>query len=223
VFWALDLSKRGRPAEFRWKLLPPWPGPPRVLPVAAAQRTSAGDSFFLFSGRVPHAGKPTQILTDAYVFEPKKNAWRMLPPSGGGKGVSLMAGTAAAVGDDEVLLFGGDRGELFLELEAHDLAIDDLRKKLAAAHATDDAALQGAIDRHLSAKRKIYERHPGFGREVFSFDTRRETWRVVQRSPIPPQVTTTAVTWGDAVVIPSGEIRPGVRTPNVVRVVPVGR
>lgn len=37
-----------------------------------------------------------------------------------GLGASVMAGSAAAVGRDEVWLFGGDRGERFSELEVHD-------------------------------------------------------------------------------------------------------
>jgi len=215
VFWALDLAQRERPAEFRWRVLPAWPGPPRVLPVAAAQRTARGEEFFLFSGRVPQAGGRTELLTDAYAFDPAKGVWRTLPKIGGGRGVSVMAGTAAAVGSDEILLFGGDRGELFLELEAHDLEIEALRRP--------PGGREREIQERLQAKRKIHEQHPGFGREVLAFDTRRETWRVVGPMPagVAPQVTTTAVKWGEEIVIPSGEIRPGVRTPAVVRVTAV--
>ena len=36
-FWSLDLAKKSNAAEFRWKVLPPIPGPARVVPVAAAQ------------------------------------------------------------------------------------------------------------------------------------------------------------------------------------------
>ena len=132
-----------------------------------------------------------------------------------------MAGTAVPVGDDEILLFGGDRGELFLELEAHDLAVESLRRRLAEAPANDRAPLEREIAGQLTAKKTIYDTHPGFAREVLAYDTRRDAWRVVTRSPFAPQVTTFAVKWGDAVVIPSGEIRPGVRTPAVVRVKPV--
>ena len=82
------------------------------------------------------------------------------------------------------------------------------------------APIEKQIEALLAAKRKIYASHPGFGREVFAYDTRRDTWRVVTRSPVAPQVTTFAVKWGEAVMIPSGEIRPGVRTPKVVRAVP---
>ena len=223
AFWSLDLSKRDRPDEFKWTVLPTWPGPPRVVPVAATQRTAGGEAFFLFSGRVQRAGRRTEILRDAYAFDAKTRTWRTLPPINGGPGVSVMAGTAAAAGDDEVLLFGGDRGELFLELEAHDLEIETLKRQLADAPVNDRAAIERQIEQRLRAKKKIYDTHPGFGRDVFAFDTRQDTWRIVTRSPAEPQVTTFAVKWGEAIIIPSGEIRPGVRTPNVVRATPVSK
>jgi cyclically-permuted mutarotase family protein len=223
VFWALDLSKRSDAASFKWTVLPSWPGPARVLPVAAAQRTDAGAQFFIFSGRTPRSGQPSKILADAYAFDPRKETWRTLPRVGGGAGLSVMAGTAAPVGDNEILLFGGDRGDLFLELESHDRAIEVLKGSVESSDAGASGKAKSETERHLAAKRAIYEQHPGFGREIFSFDPRQNTWRVVQQSPVAPQVTTIAVKWGDAIIIPSGEIRPGVRTPNVVRVVPVTR
>lgn len=223
VFWALDLAQRAHPEKFKWTVLPSWPGPARVVPVAAAQRTARGEEFFLFGGRVQQAGRPTELLRDAYAFDPSTRTWRTLEKINGGAGVSVMAGTAIAAGDDEILLFGGDRGELFLELETHDLAIEGKRRVLATAPGETRPALEREIAWHLDAKKKIYATHPGFGREVLAYDTRRDAWRVVTRSPVPPQVTTLAVKAGGAVIIPSGEIRPGVRTPAIVRATPAAR
>lgn len=216
VFWALDLARRG--AELRWEVLPSWPGPARVLPVAAAQRgPSGGEEFFLFSGRLPEAGKPTRLLSDAYAFDPATRAWRVLPPVSDGQrsGLCVMAGAAVAGCESEVLIFGGDRGELFLELEAHDLAIAELR---AAGPDRKDAA--AAIETRLAAKRAIYAAHPGFAREVLAFDTKKNAWRVAGRVPggIAVPVTTVAAKRGAEVWLPSGEIKPGIRTPEVVRV-----
>jgi N-acetylneuraminic acid mutarotase len=220
VFWALDLGLRGRADEFKWRELPTWPGPARVLAVAAAQGAPGQEQFFLFSGRRPQAGGATRLLTDAYAYDPRTGRWRTLANVGGGKGVSVMAGVAAAVGRDEVYVFGGDRGDLFLELEAHDLAIERGRGRWAEA----DAAVRGAIERdveqHLAAKREIYARHPGFGREVFAYHVGRDTWRIVERAPGSLPVTTLAAKAGARIVIPSGEILPGVRTPEVIGVTP---
>lgn len=209
AFYALDLSKRD---AAKWSVLPTWPGPPRIVPVAAAQHAPSGDEFFLFSGRVPQAGRATEILTDAYAFDPKTKTWRTLPKIGGGAGTSVMAGTAAAWGREEVLVFGGDRGDLFRESEEHDLAVETLKKQ-PGDHAAEIAA-------HLEAKKKIYASHPGFGREVFAFNTRTNHWHEVARASLPLPVTTIAVKTGDAILIPSGEVRPGVRTTTVIRALP---
>lgn len=215
-FWALDLSRRGRGgADFAWQALPAWPGPARVLPVAAALRGANGPEFFLASGRLPEAGKATRLLSDAYAFDPATRSWRVLPPVGDGVrgGLSVMAGSAAAVGD-EVWLFGGDRGELFLEVEAHDLAIADLRA--AGAERPD---VVRAIEARLAAKRALHAAHPGFAREVLAFDGRKNGWRVAGTMPagLTPPVTTLAVRHGAALLLPSGEVKPGIRTADVVR------
>lgn len=61
--------------------------------------------------------------------------------------------------------------------------------------------------------------HPGFRREVLSYDTRADTWTVVQEIP-SMAVTTHASVHGGTVLIPTGEDRPGRRTPAVLAVQP---
>ena len=217
AFYALDLSKRTT-STFGWTKLPTWPGPARIVPVAAAQRVGKTDTFFLFSGRLPRAGQPTELLRDAFAFDPATKAWRTLPAIGGGRaGVSVMAGTAATLDNEEILLFGGDRGDLFLELENHDLAIAQLRTEGAGG------SVAAQIDGHLLEKTKIYESHPGFSRDVLAFNVRTNAWRTVGQASVPLPVTTIAVTRGKTVLIPSGEIRPGVRTPEVIRAQPAAK
>jgi N-acetylneuraminic acid mutarotase len=41
-FWSVNVLTANR----EWQILDPWPGPARILPVAA----SCGGSFYLFSG-----------------------------------------------------------------------------------------------------------------------------------------------------------------------------
>ncbi len=56
--------------------------------------------------------------------------------------------------------------------------------------------------------------HPGFSRALLLYHTITDTWVSLGRMPVG-QVTTPAVLWHDRFVIPSGEIRPGQRTPEV--------
>ena len=56
--------------------------------------------------------------------------------------------------------------------------------------------------------------HPGFPGETWAYDPGRDEWRAIGRMP-KATVTVPVVEWYGRHVIPSGEIRPGVRTPAV--------
>ena len=56
--------------------------------------------------------------------------------------------------------------------------------------------------------------HPGFPASILAYHTITDTWVSLGTTPAP-QVTTVTANWRGRWVIPSGEIRPGVRTPHV--------
>jgi len=57
-------------------------------------------------------------------------------------------------------------------------------------------------------------KHPGFPRGILVFDMKSQTWSGAGEVPFS-LVTTNAVLWGDQIIIPGGEARPGVRSPQV--------
>lgn len=57
-------------------------------------------------------------------------------------------------------------------------------------------------------------KHPGFPRDVLVFDLKSQSWSKTGEVPFS-LVTTNAVLWNDQIVIPGGEARPGVRSPEV--------
>ena len=191
-FWALDLDQRHSPEGFQWQELPSWPGPPRILSIAAAQNDGYEDCLYLFSGRSTVPGSPSQLLTDAYRYSPSKNAWTRLTDSPR----CLMAGTGLGIGIHHVLIFGGDDGTIFQRLE-----------QLAITESPDNAEQIA----------QLQESHPGFNRDILAYHTVTNTW--TQLADVLPEggshVTTNAVKWNDKLVIPSGEIRPAVRSPHV--------
>jgi len=104
-FWALDL---GKPSA-KWKRLEPWPGPARMLSVAAA----VGKSFYLCGGTdlSPDAnGLPVRTyLKDAYRFTAGKG-WQRIAEM---PNPIVAAPTPAPVVDgDKFLIVGGDDGSL---------------------------------------------------------------------------------------------------------------
>jgi len=191
------------PADWQWEALEPWPGPPRILPVLAAQSDGATDCLYLFSGRNVAPAEPTQLLTDGYKYNPESERWTRLgsvapdgrPPR------CVMGAPAMASGAAHILVFGGADGKRFRDLE-----------RLARAIADADRAEAAALRRK---KTQMLQTHPGFSRDVLAYHTITDTWTRVGTFPGPCPVTTTAVRWGAGIVVPTGEIRPGVRTDAV--------
>lgn len=57
-------------------------------------------------------------------------------------------------------------------------------------------------------------KHPGFNRTLIAYHTATDTWRTLGEVPAP-RVTTPTVKWKDKWIIPSGEVSPSVRSPDV--------
>ena len=164
-FWSLDLAD----PNTKWQEIDPWPGPARILPVAAA-----GDGcFYLFSGcellRGEDGKAARRYLRDAYRFSPEQG-WRRiadLPTA-----VTAAPSPALAYGQSHLLVFGGDDGV------------------------------------HSSRVWELKDKHPGFSRDILAYHTITDTWAKMGTLPAG-HVTTAAVRWGNSVVMPGGEIRPG--------------
>ncbi|MFP6901698.1 MAG: sodium/solute symporter [Opitutales bacterium] len=67
---------------------------------------------------------------------------------------------------------------------------------------------------------ELKDDHPGFPKESLAYHTITDTWTSAGTIP-KNQVTSIAVEWDGAIIIPSGEVRPRVRSPKVWRVKPV--
>jgi N-acetylneuraminic acid mutarotase len=61
------------------------------------------------------------------------------------------------------------------------------------------------------------EQNRGFNRTILRYDVRADRWAKAGELPVA-HVTTPCVFWNNSWVIPSGEVRPGVRSPHVWRV-----
>lgn len=66
----------------------------------------------------------------------------------------------------------------------------------------------------------LRDRHPGFPKEALLYHTITGTWTSAGALPAN-HVTTVAVAWGDSIVIPSGEIRPRVRSATIWQAIPL--
>lgn len=78
----------------------------------------------------------------------------------------------------------------------------------------------GATEKLFFQGNELKDEHPGFIKQSLAYHTITDTW--IEAGPTPANhVTTIAVKWGNDIVIPSGEVRPRVRSASVFRVTPV--
>lgn len=204
-FWSLELPKdKRKPLE--WKSLDPCPGPPRLHSIAVAQSDGTDDCVFLFSGRDRPAA-PWRSFTDAYKYCPPQRTWSRLPDIQFADALEprcVMAGMGMAVGAQHILILGGAEGDWHIKRGR-------LQQEIAKARAAGDSEAAAALEQK---EKDLMDQHGGFSPDVLSYHTITRQWLRIGRIPRPHgfAAVTTAVKWDDAVIVPSGEIRPGVRT-----------
>lgn len=199
-FWCLDLDA----PEMGWSTLPVWPGAPRTHAVGIVQNNGEQDCFYLIKGRYRGKNQISELYADSYVYNPKTNQWASLGTHKNGDDMEspLSAGTGLAVGANHILLFGGAEGSTFNRLEklGADLSIE-------AENATTTALLK--------ERDSILTNHNGFSKDIWAFHTITKTWTKIGQLPFSSPVTTTALQWDDQILIPSGEISPCIRSPQI--------
>ena len=200
-FFGLDLSRKSEEGDsFKWVELPSWDGPARILPVTGA----IGDKFYLWSGRKPDLEGDTMLLSDAYTFDMKAKKWEKIPGivvEGGEPRCVMAAASYSTPGDNGVFVFGGADGVIMQMLEHNGRKARSDNKSEADAFAKFNIAL--------------LQSHPGFSRDVLAFDPGTGSWKRIGTFPGACPVTTAAVRWGEALFLPSGEVRPGVRSARI--------
>ena len=192
-FYSLDITD----APAQWNTLPSVPHPVSHA-VVIAQSANGNPAVYVMGGRKKNSNGISDIYASAFAFDLKKNEWKEIKSLP----YNLCAGTGIAAGKNEILLFGGDKGETFHATELLIAAINT---------ATDTAKKQELIRQ----KNQLQASHPGFSKEVLVYNTTTDNWTNTAPLPFQAPVTTTAIVWDNEVIIPNGEIRAGVRTPDI--------
>lgn len=198
--YVLDF-RDGPKAGLAWERLPDLPGVDRLLPVCFGISAGAKPGLYVFSGRRQNAAGSPEFPLDGFRYDPAAGRWNELGKLNG----CMMAGTAVPYGAASAIILGGDTGEIFLQKEA----LAGRIRALADAHAAAD------LNRARAEEKTLLEHHPGFSRKTFVYESETDRWSEADSLPEWPPVTTTAVWWNKQIALPSGEIRPGVRTPQV--------
>lgn len=199
TFFQLDMS-----VSFpEWKRLPDLPVA-MSHSVAVAQSNGKNQCVYVIGGRSKASSGLSDLYNTVFCFDPANNSWKQLSDISDGKTTtSLSAATAVPLGETCILLMGGDKGTVFHQIETYNMNITD------AKTAEEKERLQ-------TEKIQLLNNHPGFSKDVLVYNTIKDCWTKIGELPGFGPVTTTAVKWNGDIFIPSGEIKPGRRTPEVL-------
>jgi N-acetylneuraminic acid mutarotase len=190
-----EIFKLMRPnlTTVRWESLG-WPKDARgrMYPVAGVK----GGKFYLFGGRdfaESEEKKENRIfgldfLNDCWELDPLSGTWKRLSDLPEAR--SAAPSMAVPMGASSLLMLGG-------------VSVEFLRKQVVARPEINGQGME----------------HPGFPASILSYNTVKDQWAEAGSLPLAgtfAPVTTPVVFWDNKVIIPTGEIKPGVRSPQVL-------
>lgn len=187
-----------------WENLPEMP---LALSHSAAVTQSNGHNscIYIIGGRSATASGISDLHSCMLCYDPATRHWSTVSTIGDGSiTTNLSASAAVAIGSHHILVIGGDKGDIFHKIESYNAAITK------AVNREQKKVLQ-------NEKLQLVTHHPGFSRDIYLYDTVADKWEKLGELPFYAQVTTTAVKWGNDILIPGGEIMPGTRTAEITR------
>lgn len=152
----------------------------------------------IIGGRKRNLNAKSDIYDDVIVIDVKDKSIRNLP----NMSEPLAAGTAVNY-NGNLIVIGGDNGETFHKVEEY----------IADIHTTDDEAIKNKL---ITEKNSLQSSHPGFSKKVWMLSKGSKEWKALNDLNHESPVTTTALLINNKIILPSGEIKAGVRTNQIL-------
>ncbi|MRX37165.1 YjhT family mutarotase [Aminobacter sp. MDW-2] len=195
--YALDL---GNPAA-GWAKRAAFSGPATNGAAAAV----SGSRIFVFSGngKATAEAKSPVIFDTVYAYDTVADGWSKLDTT---TPVGLSGARALALTDGRIALVGGYNKELFDKYLA-DVAATDKE--------TNPEGFRKLVESYMSMEPRDYR----WNAKLLAYDPSANSWSSLGDSPSLPNCDAAVVAEGDdAFTLISGEIKPGLRTPEVKKV-----
>jgi N-acetylneuraminic acid mutarotase len=195
-FFALNVKQPGK----GWIHLP-------ALPVAVShallryQKNGSDPCLYLIGGRQKLSTGISDLFHSVYAYSLTTLRWikkQSLP-------FPLSAASGVPYGKSGIMVFGGDTGETFHQVEL----------AMAAIHAENDPVVKQKL---TDQKNQLLASHPGFSKAIWYYDVASDEWSSGGLIPFDSPVTTTACIWKSTIILPCGEIRAGIRTPKILSI-----
>ena len=196
-----------------WEILPDFPGCARLQPVLVSQHSDEGTQIYLSGGFQPEVynSKPF-IPTDLLSFSSMKNEWKLesaVPVMKGGELRTFTGGCAVSNGDSLIYFTGGVNYDRFLS------AIS-MNRNLKLAEKNGKTSLFSRLTREKDS----YLKHPSawykFNKEIFIYNTFTRKWTFLDDNEFTARAGASLLLLNKCFIIIGGEIKPGIRTPDVM-------
>ncbi len=186
--WAIYLND----INAGWKYVSTMP-----QPTAFAAAVFAQGQVYIMGGRKKGTDGISEIYNQVFAWNIANNSWSKKAPLP----YVVSAATAVAL-PDKILFIGGDKGVVFHEVEM-------LASKIAA---TSDLSVKNNL---TEIKNNLQQTHPGFSKDILAYNLTTNTWRSFAQLTVAAPVTTYAFIFNHKIILPAGEVKPGVRTPLI--------
>lgn len=210
TLYCLDLEM----PDAGWKQLPDFPGAPRTQPVCVAQRKGEESLLYLWGGfSGAGEGRPATLSVDGLCYHPAKETWTSVavPMGMDSVEVSLGGGAGIACGDSLILCTGGVNKDVFLS------ALKREERMKAATMAGSQVlvdSLKAAAKAYMSMSPESYR----FNDRILVYHTSNDSWEEIFRYAGTARAGA-ALAGGNGVFFNiGGELKPGIRTPEITRI-----
>lgn len=172
--------------------------------VAVVQNEKEDLNIYVIGGRSKTASGISELHNTTLSFSMEKQIWENKAfISEGKKTTHFSAGAGVPFGKQFIIITGGDNGVTFHKIETF------LSQIANTASEEEKAKL-------IAEKNILNTTHQGFYNAVLLYDTVKNKWLKIGELPFLAHVTTTALIWNDKIVLSNGEIKPGIRTPDIM-------
>lgn len=178
-----------------WEKMPSYP---KFVSGAMAVTQQDGEemSLFVFGGRSRNNTETTTFFSDIFCFKPSKNQWfkKNDIQSSNGK-LPLAVGVATKIGASSILIFGGDTGATFNQVE------------------------KAINDNNPSLRNQLWQNHQGFQKEILVYNTITNQWFTLGEATNPVAVVSLFYdSDNQSVYIAGGEEKAGIRSPYITQI-----
>jgi N-acetylneuraminate epimerase len=187
-----------------WKRMPDMP-----LALSNAVIVSQYDGtehcVFVLGGRFKNPNDVTTTFSSKVLkYQPSRKYWSIVGDLKSNLSVlPFAAGTGVAVKEGRILMIGGDEGTTFNKIEQFNHNIQSA-EGIAKTELTNQ-------------KNELLTNHSGFSKRVLLYNVLSNECEEIALLQDFAQVTTSAFYHKKDIIIPSGEIKPGIRTPKITR------